>query len=118
MTKIDEMQRLVNGIVVNITEKDGQAVVSSREVAQNFEKEHSKVLRVIKEKIEVNPILASPKYFIETTYLDKSNRQSKEYLMTRDGFSFLVMGFTGAKADIWKLKYIEAFNKMETLIKE
>lgn len=61
--------------------------------------------------------MASPKYFIESTYLDKSNRQSKEYLLTRDGFSFLVMGFTGAKADIWKLKYIEAFNKMEEYIR-
>ena len=42
---------------------------------------------------------------------------NKEYLLTRDGFSFLVMGFTGAKADEWKLKYTEAFNKMEQAIK-
>lgn len=103
--------------LINIKEHEGKPVVSSREVANNFEKEHSKVLRTIKGKIEVNPILASPKYFIESTYLDKSNRQSKEYLLTRDGFSFLVMGFTGAKADIWKLKYIEAFNKMEEYIR-
>jgi Rha family phage regulatory protein len=102
---------------IDVKEYEGQPVVSSREVANNFEKEHSKVLRTIKEKIEVNPILASPKYFIESTYLDKSNRQSKEYLLTRDGFSFLVMGFTGAKADMWKLKYIEAFNKMEEKLK-
>ncbi len=98
---------------IKIENKNGEMVVSSREVAENFEKEHSKVLRTIQEKIEVSPILASPKYFIESTYTDKSNRQSKEYLMTRDGFSFLVMGFTGAKADEWKLRYIEAFNKME-----
>ena len=37
----------------------------------------------------------------------------KEYLLTRDGFSLLVMGFTGEKALSWKLKYIEAFNEME-----
>ena len=108
MTLLDKMQYLIANI--NITEKDGEVVVSSREVAKNFEKEHSKVLRTIENKIEVNPILASPKYFIESNYIDKSNRQSKEYLMTRDGFSFVVMGFTGAKADNWKLKYIEAFN--------
>ncbi len=101
---------------IKIENKNGEMVVSSREVAENFGKEHSKVLRTIQEKIEVSPILASPQYFIESTYLDKSNRQSKEYLMTRDGFSFLVMGFTGAKADEWKLKYIEAFNKMEKYI--
>lgn len=115
MDYIKEMNNLVASIEVK--EYEGQPVVSSREVANNFEKEHSKVLRTIENKIEVNPILASPKYFIGTTYTDKSNRQSKEYLMTRDGFSFVVMGFTGAKADNWKLKYIEAFNKMEEKIK-
>ena len=40
-----------------------------------------------------------------------------EYLLTRDGFSLLVMGFTGSRALEWKLKYIEAFNKMEQAIK-
>lgn len=115
MDYINEMNNLVANIEVK--EYKGQPVVSSKEVANNFEKEHSKVLRTIKEKIEVNPILASPKYFIESTYVDKSNRHSKEYLLTRDGFSFLVMGFTGAKADTWKLKYIEAFNKMEERLK-
>jgi hypothetical protein len=38
--------------------------------------------------------------------------------MNRDGFSLLVMGFTGKKALEWKLKYIEAFNKMEALLLE
>src|SRR5699024_11811103 len=42
----------------------------------------------------------------------------REFLLTRDGFSFIVMGFTGAKADQWKLKYIEAFNQMEGALKE
>lgn len=102
---------------VVVTKVDGELVVTSRQVAKNFEKLHAHVLRTIKEKIEVNPILDSPKYFIESKYIDNSNRESKEYLLTRDGFSFLVMGFTGAKADEWKLKYIEAFNQMEQAIK-
>lgn len=52
--------------------------------------------------------------FIETQYQNEQNKQwYKEYLLTRDGFSLLVMGFTGSKALEWKLKYIEAFNKME-----
>ena len=98
--------------------KDGQILVSSRDVAENFSKRHSEVIRAIENKIEVNAILRSPSYFIESTYLDKSNRQSKEYLMTRDGFSFIVMGFTGKEADTWKLKYINAFNRMEEELKK
>lgn len=104
--------------VINIKDIDGSFLVSSREVAINFEKRHADVIKAIEDKIKVNEVLRSPKYFIEGAYLDKSNRKSKEYLMTRDGFSFLVMGFNGVKADIWKLKYIEAFNKMEEQIKE
>ena len=49
---------------------------------------------------------------IETTYEHRGNIY-REYLLTRDGFSLLVMGFTGSKALEWKLKYIQAFNKME-----
>lgn len=99
-------------IMIGKTE-EGQLVVSSRQVAEDFRKRHADVIKVIEDKMKVNEILRSPKYFIETTYTDKSNRQSKEYLLTRDGFSFIVMGFTGAKADEWKIKYINAFNRME-----
>ena len=56
--------------------------------------------------------------FIETTYKNEQNKQwYKEYQLTRDGFSLLVMGFTGKKALAWKLKYIEAFNKMEKALR-
>lgn len=52
--------------------------------------------------------------FCKTTYVNKQNNQTYPmYLMNRDGFSLLVMGFTGAKALEWKLKYIQAFNEME-----
>lgn len=103
-------------VIVKRTEY-GELVVSSRQVAEDFDKRHADVIKAIEDKMKVNEILRSPKYFIESTYTDKSNRKSKEYLLTRDGFSFLVMGFTGSKADEWKLKYIEAFNKMEQAIK-
>lgn len=106
-----ELEVIINNI-------DGVNVVSSRDVANSFNKRHSDVIRSIEEKMEVNAILRSPNYFIESTYRDKSNRKSKEYLLTRDGFSFIVMGFTGAEADRWKIKYIEAFNNMEQQIKE
>lgn len=50
--------------------------------------------------------------FEKTTYISTRGREENEYLMDRDGFSLLVMGFTGKKALEWKLKYIDAFNKM------
>ena len=98
--------------------EDGKLVVSSRRVADDFRRRHSDVIKAIEDKMKVNEILRSPKYFIESTYTDKSNRQSKEYLLTKDGFSFIVMGFNGKIADEWKLKYIEAFNTMERKLKE
>ena len=51
--------------------------------------------------------------FITSTYADIYGRNQKCYELTRDGFSLLVMGFTGKNALEWKLKYIEAFNLME-----
>ena len=98
--------------------EDGKLVVSSRRVADDFRRRHSDVIKAIEDKMKVNEILRSPKYFIESTYTDKSNRQSKEYLLTKDGFSFIVIGFNGKIADEWKLKYIEAFNTMERKLKE
>ena len=96
---------------------DGELVVTSRQVAEDFGKRHDQVLRDI--EVYKNRI-STPQFcglFIESEYRASNGKMNKEYLLTRDGFSFLVMGFTGAKADEWKLKYIEAFNKMEQAIK-
>ena len=107
--------------IINILNQDGQLVVTSRQVAGDFEKEHFHVLRDIENLIggiskngdTYNHL------FIETQYQNEQNKQwYKEYLLTRDGFSLLVMGFTGVKALQWKLKYIEAFNKMEQALRE
>lgn len=99
--------------------EDGKLVVSSRQVAKDFGKDHAKVLRSIKGYISENPILASQSYFIKSSYKTNGNNKTyKEYLLTRDGFSLLVMGFTGSEALEWKLKYIEAFNAMERKLKE
>ena len=113
MDYIKEMNNLVASIEVK--EYEGQPVVSSREVAGNFEKEHKNVLRDI-ENIKAQNC-AVTKMFIESSYKAGTGKNYKEYLLTRDGFSLLVMGFTGAKALEWKLKYIEAFNKMEEKLK-
>lgn len=102
--------------VINVLNQDGCLVVSSREVARNFDKEHKNVLAAINTHIQdllyVDGLKVSHEMFIESEY-ENRGKKYPEYLLTRDGFSLLAMGFTGKKALEWKLKYIEVFNKME-----
>lgn len=97
---------------------DGITVVSSRKVSENFGKRHDHVCRDVDVILESLPKSGdTPQLFYRTTYIHPQNKQEyPEYLMNRDGFSLLVMGFTGAKALEWKLKYIQAFNDMEKFI--
>ena len=95
---------------------DGELVVTSRQIAEDFDKRHADVIEKIEELIKTeNSVMTM---FIETSYKAGTGKSYKEYLITRDGFSLLVMGFTGLKALQWKLKYIEAFNKMEQTLRE
>lgn len=95
-----------------VTVVNENVVVSSRDVAEHFGKQHKHVLESIENMKAENSALL--KMFYPSTYKVDGNRKSYPmYLMNRDGFSLLVMGFTGAKALEWKLKYIEAFNAME-----
>lgn len=103
---------------ISVKNIDGQLVVSSRDIAIDFEKEHKNVIRDIENIIKEDGSILSIPLFIETQYQHHQNKQwYKEYLLTRDGFSLLVMGFNGSKALKWKLKYIEAFNQMEQTLK-
>lgn len=97
--------------VISITNRDGVFVVSSREVAEKFEKRHDHVIRDI-ENIKID-VPNFGEMFFEAEYADSYGRKQRCYEMNRDGFSLLAMGFTGAEALSWKLKYIEAFNEME-----
>lgn len=90
---------------------DGQIVVESRQIAEHFDKQHKHVLDAIENITAENSAVTS--MFCETTYTAGTGKAYKEYLMNRDGFSLLVMGFTGKKALEWKIKYIQAFNAME-----
>ena len=100
----------------------GDAVVSSRQIAEHFRKNHFHVLRDIKNLIGgISKIGETPtaKMFYKSTYIEEQNGEEYPmYYMNRDGFSLLVMGFTGKKALEWKLKYIAAFNAMEKLLAE
>lgn len=107
----------------------GQALTSSRKVAEVFDKRHDNVLRDIRNLIEEMSSNLSPSsqsdmnskmraslindYFIESTYKDAYERDKIEYLLTKDGFTLLAMGFRGPKALKFKLDYINAYNAME-----
>lgn len=105
--------------LINILNQGGHLVVTSRQISDDFEKEHRNVVRDIETLIaNIGGAQNCADLFIEAEYQHPQNKQFyKEYLLTRDGFSLLVMGFTGSKALEWKLKYIEAFNKMEQALK-
>ncbi|WP_315307938.1 Rha family transcriptional regulator [Enterococcus devriesei] len=99
--------------------KDRQAVTTSLQVAEGFNKRHTHVIEAIENKIHSAENSAQYKnMFIEGTYQDKSGKTNKLFYMNRDGFSFIAFGFTGRKADEFKLKYIDAFNQMEDHIKQ
>ena len=95
---------------------DKQVVTTSLKVAEIFEKEHKNVMQSIKNLTAENS--AVKKMFVEDRYLNSRSQQQPMYYMNRDGFTLLAMGFTGSKAMEFKLKYIDAFNKMEKQIKE
>lgn len=99
----------------------GKVVVSSLQVAEHFHKRHDRVLRSIENLLGGLPKNGETpgRMFFKSTYTEVQNGETYPmYFMNRDGFSLLVMGFTGKKALEWKLKYIAAFNAMEKLLLE
>ena len=98
---------------LGLTERDGKSVVSSRDIARVFEKEHKIVLRDIRGIIEQDPDWGDGYNFVPIFEADSYGREQPVYLMTRDGFALLVMGYTGEKAMAFKKAYIAAFNEME-----
>lgn len=99
--------------------KTEEAITDSLVVAESFGKQHTKVIRAIENLMEGIPKNGDTPLFVKTWYKHPQNGERyTKYLMNRDGFSLLVMGFTGKKALEWKLKYIDAFNKMESVITE
>lgn len=94
--------------------RNNQVVVSSRQVAEKFEKEHRNVLAGVREILAAEKSAA--KFFEESTF-ENRGKQYPEYLMNRDGFTLLTMSFNGKAALQWKMKYIAAFNEMEARLK-
>lgn len=100
-----------------LSEKNGQVLASSREVAEKFGKRHDSVLRDIDNLIKSDSTILWSEMFKETTYTNSRGKDYRCFDMNRDGFSLLCMGFTGKEALEWKLKYINAFNQMEEKLK-
>lgn len=90
------------------------AIVTSLDVAETFGKEHKNVLRDIENlgcSTDFNRLNFEP-----ISYMDAMNRKQKAYAMTRDGFTLLVMGYTGDLAMRFKEAYIKQFNAMEAVL--
>lgn len=100
-----------------IQNSNGNDVTTSLIVAQVFGKNHKDVLRDI-EKLSCSEDFRV-RNFAHTPYTHPQNGQVYHYYeMTKDGFSFLVMGYTGAKAGEFKEKFISEFNKREMMLKD
>ncbi len=98
----------MNDLVKN---NNGELMTTSKIISDVFGKAHRDVVRAI-EKLECSDNFRSVNY-AQSSYTSPQNKVIKCFDITRDGFSFLCMGFLGKKAAVWKEKYISAFNEME-----
>lgn len=101
MTQTEQLVELQNGV----------ATTTSLQVAETFEKNHQHVIEAIKNLTVENSTVKN--MFKETTYVNSRGREYPMYQMDKDGFTLLVMGYTGQKATEFKLRYIQAFNEMQ-----
>jgi len=94
-----------------VKQENGQLKTTSKIVADVFGKTHKNVL------LSIDAMKCSEQFrslnFKASSYTSPQNKKLYCVEITRDGFSFLCMGFTGAKAAEWKERYINAFNEME-----
>lgn len=100
-----------------VTLRDGAAAVASYHIAEHFSKAHKDVLRAIDRVRDECGAEFNRRNFTPIDYLDGKGRLYRAYSLSKDGFTLIVMGFTGAKATEWKIKYIDAFNAMEAQIR-
>lgn len=96
-----------------VTIRDGSASCMSYHIAEHFSKAHKDVLRVIDRIREECGPEFDRRNFTPIDYVDGKGRKYRAFSLTRDGFTLVVMGFTGRAATEWKVKYIDAFNALE-----
>lgn len=94
----------------------GKPVANSKDIAEKFGKTHRQVLRNIRELIADLEGDLGGCDFAPSSYTSAQNKVLPCYELDRDAFALLAMGFTGKPALKWKLKYIQAFNHMESAL--
>jgi Rha family phage regulatory protein len=99
-----------------ITTPHGEPMTTSLVIAEKFGKRHGTVLRAIR-NLDC-PAYFNARNFVSVEYLDAKGERRPYYEITRDGFAFLAMGFTGKEAAAWKIKFLEAFNAMERTLRQ
>jgi len=104
----------INNTQVEFKTENKSVFTDSKTIAEVFGKRHDNVLRIIENKKS----LFGPLNFEESSYINSQNKSQRMYLVDRDFFTFIVMGFTGITADHWKIQYIKAFNEMEKRLTE
>ena len=102
---------------LGIFEKNADAWVSSKDIAQIFGKDHKRVMQDIREKIKPHVSEEFSRHnFVLSKIKDSRGKKQPHYLLNRKSFTIVVMGFTGKKAMSFKEYYIEAFEAMKTVI--
>ncbi|EDQ2390367.1 Rha family transcriptional regulator [Salmonella enterica subsp. enterica] len=109
----------ISTVIPEITIHDNRPVTTSIAVANFFGKHHKDVLKKIR-MLECSPTFTTANFCAVaiTTQAGFDERETEAYEMTKDGFVFLVMGFTGKKAAAFKEAYIAEFNRMEEEIRQ
>lgn len=114
------MSKLMLNPEYQLYERDSKAYCSSRQVAEEFRRQHKHILETITNLTEPTSGLSEEfrlLNFQESSYKDSSGKRNKEYLLTKDGFVMVVMEFKTSKARQFKESYIARFNAMESFIK-
>ena len=111
---------MISNISNAVAVSDGKVTTTSLKIAEVFGKQHFHVIRDI-EKLQVPDNFKKSNFGLtEREWKNSLGKTVKDkvYIITRDGFTILVMGFTGAKAMQFKIAYLEEFNRMEAKLRE
>ena len=97
---------------IAVIEVNGIPMVTSKNVADKFDKQHRTIYRKVEDLIKSQEKFGAANFGV-SSYVSEQNKELPCYTMTRDGFSMIAMSLTGKEAETWKIKYISAFNAME-----
>ena len=97
-----------------VSHQDNEVTTTSLIIAEVFEKQHKNILKAI-QNLDCSEDFASANFLahVEIVQAGAVKRERKYYKISKDGFMFLAMGFTGQKAAVWKEAFINAFNQMQ-----